>query len=98
VLALALPPELGPKADPLVTPPHIQPEWYFFFSFRLLKLTSLQTSVYLTLVIGLLIFAWPFVEDLLHRWLRMPREASVVLGVLGFLGFLTLTVWESFAG
>jgi ubiquinol-cytochrome c reductase cytochrome b subunit/cytochrome b6 len=98
VLALAQPPGRGPQADPRVTPAHIQPEWYFFFSFRLLKLTSLQTSVYLTGVIGLLIFTWPFVEDVLHRRLRMPREASVVIGVLGFLGFLTLTVWESFAG
>jgi ubiquinol-cytochrome c reductase cytochrome b subunit/cytochrome b6 len=98
VLALALPPELGPKADPLTTPPHIQPEWYFYFSFRLLKLTSLATSVYLTLVAGGLLFFWPFIEDALHRWLRMPRDASVVLGVIGFLTILALTVWESVAG
>jgi ubiquinol-cytochrome c reductase cytochrome b subunit/cytochrome b6 len=98
VLALALPPELGAKADPLVTPPHIQPEWYFYFSFRLLKLTSLTTSVYLTLGAGALLFFWPFIEDALHRWLRMPRDASVVLGVIGFLVILSLTVWESVAG
>jgi ubiquinol-cytochrome c reductase cytochrome b subunit/cytochrome b6 len=98
ILALVLPPELGPKANPLVTPPHIQPEWYFYFSFRLLKLTSLATSVYLTLAAAALLFFWPFIEDALHRWLRMPRDVSVVLGVIGFLVILSLTVWESVAG
>jgi quinol-cytochrome oxidoreductase complex cytochrome b subunit len=98
VFALVLPAGLGPKADPSLTPEHIQPEWYFFFSFRLLKLTSLQTSVYLTGAIGAGIFFWPFLEDALHRWLRVPRDLSVLLGVLAFLGFLGLTVWESLAG
>ncbi len=98
VLALAAPAELGPKANPAVTPEHIQPEWYFFFSFRLLKLTSLKTSVYLTAALGAGMFLWPFLEEMLHRRLRMPRDVSVALGVLAFLGFLILTVWESWAG
>jgi ubiquinol-cytochrome c reductase cytochrome b subunit/cytochrome b6 len=98
ILALTLPAGLGPKANPQVTPMHIHPEWYFYFSFRLLKLTSLRTSVYLTLALGLGLMGWPFLEDALHRWLRMPRDASVVVGVLGFGAFLVLTVWESLAG
>jgi quinol-cytochrome oxidoreductase complex cytochrome b subunit len=97
VLALTLPAGLGPKADPTVTPAHIHPEWYFYFNFRLLKLTSLRTSVLLTLALGAGIFLWPFLEDALHRWARMPRDVSVVVGVLGFLGFLALTVWECLA-
>jgi quinol-cytochrome oxidoreductase complex cytochrome b subunit len=97
VLALTLPAGLGPKADPTVTPAHIHPEWYFYFNFRLLKLTSLRTSVDLTLALGAGIFLWPFIEDALHRGLRLPRDVSVVVGVLGFLGFLALTVWESLA-
>jgi ubiquinol-cytochrome c reductase cytochrome b subunit/cytochrome b6 len=98
VLALSLPAGLGPKANPTVTPEHIHPEWYFYFSFRLLKLTSLKTSVYLTMALGAGIFLWPFVEDALHRRLRVPRDVSVLLGVLAFGGFLVLTVWESLAG
>ena len=97
VLALALPAGLGPKADPAITPEHIHPEWYFYFSFRLLKLTSLAMSVYLTMALAAGILFWPFIEDALHRWLRLPRDVSVVVGVLGFLGFLALTVWESLA-
>ena len=97
VLALTLPAGLATKADPTVTPPHIHPEWYFYFNFRLLKLTSLRTSVYLTLALGAGIFLWPFIEDALHRRLGVPRDVSVLVGVLGFCAFLVLTVWESLA-
>lgn len=97
VLCLVFPAGLGPEADPTVTPEHIRPEWYFFFNYRLLKLTSLETSVRLTLFAGTLIFFWPFLETALAK-VGIPRDFSVVLGVLGFLAFLALTVWEAFAG
>jgi len=95
IMALAFPAGLGEPADPTHTPAHIKPEWYFYFSFRLLKLTSLQLSVLLTMALGGVAFFWPFIEEFLRRRLRMPEAVSVLLGVLGFLGFLGLTVWES---
>lgn len=97
ILALIFPAGLGAPADPTVTPEHIKPEWYFYFNFRLLKLTSLKVSVALTMALGGIVFLWPFIEDWLRKRLRMPESASVILGVLGFLGFLILTVWESIA-
>lgn len=97
LLALVFPAGLGAPADPTQTPAHIKPEWYFYFNFRLLKLTSLRLSVILTLGIGAIAFFWPFVESWLQRHLRLSESFSVVLGVLAFLGFLLLTVWESFA-
>ena len=98
VLALALPAGLGPKANPSVTPAHIHPEWYFYFNFRLLKLTSLRASVLSTMALAAGLFGWPFIEDALHRRLGVPRDVSVLVGVLGFCAFLVLTVWESLAG
>ena len=97
ILALVFPAGLGAPADPTQTPAHIKPEWYFYFNFRLLKLTSLKVSVVLTMAVGAAIFFWPFIEGFLLRRFRMPEWVSVVLGVIGFLGFLVLTVWESFA-
>ena len=96
LLALIFPAGLGASADPQQTPSHIKPEWYFYFNFRLLKLTSLRMSVLLTMAIGAVVFFWPFIEGFLARWLKMPEWVSVLLGVIGFLGFLVLTVWESF--
>jgi len=97
IVALIFPAGLGVPADPTQTPQHIKPEWYFYFNFRLLKLTSLRLSVILTLAVGSMAFFWPFIEEWLSRRVRMPDAVSVTLGVIAFLGFLILTVWESFA-
>lgn len=97
ITALIFPAGLGAPADPTQTPAHIKPEWYFYFNFRLLKLTSLRLSVLLTMAIGAIAFFWPFIEEWLARRFRMPDWVSVLLGVIAFLGFLILTVWESFA-
>ncbi len=97
IVALIFPAGLGQPADPTQTPAHIKPEWYFYFNFRLLKLTSLKLSVVLTGALWAASLFWPFIESWLHRRFRMPESASVVLGVIGFLGFLVLTVWESLA-
>ncbi len=96
ILALIWPASLGEQADPSVTPAHIKPEWYFYFNFRLLKLTSLKLSVVLTMALGGIAFFWPFIEEWLQRRFRLPDYVPVLLGVIGFLGFLLLTVWEAF--
>ena len=98
ILALVFPAGLGPAADPTQTPEHIKPEWFFYFSFRLLKLTSLRVSVALTVAMGAIAFFWPFIEEWCRRRWRVPDGVPVTLGTLAFLVFLVLTVWESFAG
>ncbi len=95
LLALIFPAGLGEPANPTQTPAHIKPEWYFYFSFRLLKLTSLQLSVVLAAAGLVVILLWPFIESYLQKHLRLSDSASVLLGVFAFLGFLALTVWES---
>lgn len=97
IIALVFPAGLGEPADPTTTPPHIKPEWYFYFSFRLLKLTSLKLSVLMTMAFGMVIFFWPFIEEVLQKRFKLSDSFSVAMGVLGFLGFLVLTVWESLA-
>jgi quinol-cytochrome oxidoreductase complex cytochrome b subunit len=97
IMALIFPASLGPPANPAVTPEHIKPEWYFYFNFRLLKLTSLRISVMLTMAVGGVAFFWPFIEEWLRKKFRMPDAVSVLLGAIGFLVFLGLTVWEACA-
>ena len=97
ILALVFPAGLGSPADPTQTPAHIKPEWFFYFSFRLLKLTSLHLSVLLTVTMGAIAFFWPFIEGWCFRHWRMPDGVPVTLGTMAFLVFLVLTVWESFA-
>ena len=62
ILALVYPAHMGEPANPLVTPEHIKPEWFFFATFRWLKLTSFQVGVLGTMVfLGVLLF-WPFID------------------------------------
>ncbi len=97
ILALIFPAELGEKANPAVTPEHIKPEWYFYFNYRLLKLTSLRMSVMVTLTIVFIGFFWPFIDEWLRKKWGVGDRFAVVFGTLAFLCFLLLTIWESFA-
>lgn len=97
IVSLIFPAGMGEMANPAVTPEHIKPEWYFYFSFRLLKLTALKTSVLLTMALGGVLFLWPFIEEFATKKLKIPKDVSIVLGALGFLGFLAFTVWEAMA-
>ncbi len=91
--AVIFPADLGPRADPLVTPPHIMPEWYFFAAFRWLKITGLGAAI-LTMGLGAFVFvAWPFIDKVLSRF--TTREIAIPIGLVAFVGIVALTVWEA---
>jgi quinol-cytochrome oxidoreductase complex cytochrome b subunit len=96
LLSMVFPAEMGPKADPLHTPEHIKPEWYFFFQFRMLKLMGLNVAVLLTGAIGLLVLLWPWADAILEK-LAPGRDLGVYVGIVAFVAFLFLTVWEAVA-
>lgn len=93
-LATLLPAAMGPKADPLTTPDVIKPEWFFYVTFRWLKLFSATTAV---LSMGFIVFvmvAWPFIDGLIRR--RWPKsEASLWVGAAAVVAIVGLTVWEA---
>jgi quinol-cytochrome oxidoreductase complex cytochrome b subunit len=93
-LAIVFPAGMGPKANPLVTPEHIKPEWYFFWAFRWLKLMSDRIAVITqTFFIGL-IFAWPLIDARIRK--RRPEsELSVYIGAGVVSVLLLLTIWEA---
>ncbi len=94
VLATVLPATMGAKADPLVTPEVIKPEWFFYVAFRWLKLFSGTLAV---LSMGLIVFVmylWPFIDARIERWL--PRSNfHVWLGIVAVTVIVGLTVWEA---
>lgn len=94
LLSLVFPAELGPKANPLQTPDHIKPEWYFYFQFRMLKLMGLSSAVFLTGVLAVLLLFWPLVDALLEK-IAPRKDLGVYIGIVAFCGFLVLTVWEA---
>ncbi len=93
-LATILPATMGAPADPLSTPEVIKPEWYFYVTFRWLKLFSGTVAVLSTGLIVFVMFIWPFIDDWIQRKTK-AREASVWIGIAAVLAIITLTVWEA---
>jgi len=92
-VAVIFPMELQERADPLSTPAHIKPEWYFFFTFRWLKLVGL-TSAVLSVGLAAFIFVfWPLLEKPLYKLVK--RDLSIPLGIVAVVGILALTLWEA---
>ena len=93
-LACIAPAMMGPRADPLVTPEVIKPEWFFYVAFRWLKIFPGTFAVLSTGFIVFVMFAWPFIDERLRR--RTPgSEISVWIGIFGVLAIVALTLWEA---
>lgn len=94
VLATVLPATMGPRANPLVTPEDIKPEWFFYVTFRWLKLFSGTVAVLSMGFIVFTMFVWPFIDAWIRRNTRFA-EASVWIGIVGASLIIGLTVWEA---
>lgn len=94
VLATIFPATLGPPADPLTTPEVIKPEWFFYVTFRWLKLFSRTAALLSMGLIVLAMFCWPLIDAALRRKWK-DSEASVWIGIAAVLAIISLTVWEA---
>ncbi len=93
-LATIFPAAMGPQADPLTTPEVIKPEWFFYVTFRWLKLFPGTAAVLSMGFIVFVMFLWPFIDGFIRR--RRPKsEISVYVGIVAVLVIITLTVWEA---
>ncbi|MGE3803731.1 MAG: cytochrome bc complex cytochrome b subunit [Gemmataceae bacterium] len=95
-LACIFPATMGPRADPLSTPEHIKPEWFFYVAFRWLKLFPGTVAILSMGFLLFVMFCWPFVDTLI-RQRRPGSEASVYVGIVVVLFIISLTVWEALA-
>jgi len=93
-LATIFPATMGPKADPLTTPEVIKPEWFFYVSFRWLKLFSLTFAVLSTGFIVAAMFLWPWIDRVLRK-LTGNEDISVYVGIVATFLLIGLTVWEA---
>ena len=93
-LATIFPPMLGDPADPLTTPDVIKPEWFFYATFRWLKLFGPTFAVLSMGLIVFLMFAWPWVDKLLVKMTR-NEETSTYIGIVAVFLIIGLTVWEA---
>lgn len=92
-LSVVAPWEIGEPADPLNTPPHIKPEWYFLPSYQLLKYFEGPYGAFLGIVCCsvpfVLLLFWPFLDRGKERHPR-KRPLAVAFGLVGLLGAVFL--------
>jgi ubiquinol-cytochrome c reductase cytochrome b subunit/cytochrome b6 len=93
-LATILPATMGPKADPNVTPEVIKPEWFFYVTFRWLKLFGPTFAVLSMGLIVFIMFVWPWVDAALRK-LTGKEDIHVHIGIVAVLLITGMTVWEA---
>lgn len=93
-LATLLPATLGPKADPLTTPDQIKPEWFFYVTFRWLKMFSGTLAVLSMGFIVAAMFVWPWIDWLLRR-VTKSEDIGVYIGIVAVCLIIGLTVYEA---
>lgn len=92
LLGVFVPVGLGTPADPLDTPAHVKPEWYFLALYQLLKYVSKTVGVVLPLLAVLVLLVWPFVSQRPDLTGHGRRVRAVAVGIILFI-FIVLTVW-----
>ncbi len=80
-------------ANPLETPAHIKPHWYFLANYQFLKLVPSEfLGVILQVVGGIILFFLPFLDTGKRRSPLYNRLFYAVVG-LSILGYIGLMVW-----
>jgi quinol-cytochrome oxidoreductase complex cytochrome b subunit len=92
LIGLFAPVGLGDPADPMNTPAHVKPEWYFLGLYQLFKYISKTAGAVLPILAVLVITFWPFID-------RKPDTSRKsysrrAIGVVVFMVILiAMTIW-----
>lgn len=92
ILGLLLPLGLGDPADPLNTPTHVKPEWYFLALYQMLKYVPKTAGVVApVLAVGVLAL-WPFIDRMPDPSKRAAKIRFIVVAVT-VVTMIVLTIW-----
>ncbi|RLD05285.1 MAG: hypothetical protein DRI56_09945 [Chloroflexota bacterium] len=92
VLGLFFPVGLAAPADPLNTPLHVKPEWYFLFLYQLLQFIP-KTVGSTAPVIGVAILAlWPFIDFKADKTKKAMRYRAIIAAVIMII-IIALSIW-----
>lgn len=91
VLGNIFPVGLQAPADPMDTPAHAKPEWYFLFLYQMLKYVSKTAGVIIPIVGLIILTIWPFLDrgkDTIRA--RRIRWILVVVAMVAIIGLTVL--------
>jgi quinol-cytochrome oxidoreductase complex cytochrome b subunit len=92
VLTSLFPAGLEEPADPLHTPEHAKPEWYFLFLYQGLKIVPRIVGVLAPMVGALVLLVLPFIDRNPHIT-PAKRLIAIAIGVVCVFGIVAFTIW-----
>lgn len=100
IVGLINPVGTGEPADPLNTPLHVKPEWYFLSLYQILKkippmvlgIEGKIVGVVIPILLVGLIFIWPFLDNKPDKskrayWIRLA------VAIVALITIIALTIW-----
>jgi cytochrome b6-f complex subunit 4 len=100
IVALLKPVGLGDPADPLNTPLHVKPEWYFLALYQILKkipsmVLGIQgkiLGVTIPILLVGLVFLWPFLDSKPDKS-RKIYTIRMAFAFIAVIILIALTIW-----
>lgn len=91
IIGIFSPVGLGDPADPMNTPAHVKPEWYFLGLYQILKFVPKTVGVIIPIIGVIALFIFPFFSKAEDSKKRMKIRAigSAIFVVL----FILITIW-----
>lgn len=95
-IGLFFPVGLGDPADPMNTPAHAKPEWYFLFLYQILKFTSKSAGAVLPVIGVILLTLLPFLDRKPDSNKQIYR-IRFVIAAIAVITVIALTIWGEFS-
>jgi quinol-cytochrome oxidoreductase complex cytochrome b subunit len=92
IVGLFAPVGLEEPADPMNTPAHVKPEWYFLGLYQLLKFVPKNVGAIGPVIALGILFIWPFLDHKADKSKRATR-VRLTLTAIGVILFISLTIW-----
>ena len=92
IIGLFAPVGLGAPADPMDTPEHVKPEWYFLSLYQLLRYIPETIGASIPVLVILLLMIWPFLDnkpDTSRKIVKTRFWFSVFVMII----LIALTIW-----
>jgi cytochrome b6-f complex subunit 4 len=90
ILGTFIPVGLGPPADPMTTPAHVKPEWYFLFLYEFLKYVPKTLGAVLPVIGVFVLMFWPFLDRRADS--KRSRTIRIVMVIVIMAAVIALTV------
>ncbi|MDD5466691.1 MAG: hypothetical protein PHS96_02680 [Anaerolineales bacterium] len=92
IAGLISPVGIGDPADPMNTPAHVKPEWYFVALYQLLKFVPKTLGVMIPVVGVIFLALWPFFDSK-PETTKKPTRVRFIVAVIGVIVIIAMTIW-----